>query len=169
MFWPAEGLRGVTSSPCLTKEDTRGDFSAVVGLCNLQPVSESKPHPLKHTFPKSERLHSKKLIQELFEKGSSFYIYPFKVLFLPLAEEGVHQVLFSVSKKKFKRAVDRNLIKRKIREAYRLNKHQLCSLPGKSSLLMAYIYTGKKIPEYHFLEKRLLKSLRRLIENLHSP
>ena len=106
--------------------------------------------------------------QELFEKGSSFYIYPFKVIFLPLAGEGVDQVLFSVSKKKFKRAVDRNLIKRKIREAYRLNKHQLHSLPGKSSLLMAYIYTGKEIPEYHFLEKRLLKSLRRLIENLHS-
>ena len=136
------------------------------GFCNLNPVSQSTPHPSKHTFPKKERLHSKKLIQELFDKGSSFYLYPFKVLYLPNAEGGPHQVLFSVSKRKFKRAVDRNLIKRKIREAYRLNKHTLNSASEEQpSLLIAYIYTGKEIPDFHFLEKRLSKSLRRLVDN----
>ncbi len=129
-------------------------------------MSQSTTHPLKHTFPKAERLHSKKLIQELFEKGSSFYLYPFKVLYGPSPVQGPHQALFSVSKRKFKRAVDRNLIKRKIREAYRLNKHILTSdQEQQPSLLIAYIYTGKEIPDYHFLEKRLSKSLRRLVDN----
>jgi len=129
-------------------------------------VSQLTLPPLKQTFPKKERLHSKKLIQELFDKGSYFYLYPFKVLYLPVTEGGPIQVLFSVSKRKFKRAVDRNLIKRKIKEAYRLNKHLLNSTPEEQpSLLIAYIYTGKEIPDYHFLEKRLSKSLRRLIEN----
>ena len=128
-------------------------------------MSQNKANNLKQTFRKSERLHSKKDIQELFQKGSSFYLYPFKVLFLE-AEGAPRQVLVSVSKRKFKRAVDRNLIKRRIKEAYRLNKHILTSdQEQQPSLLIAYIYTGKEIPDYHFLEKRLSKSLRRLVDN----
>ena len=121
---------------------------------------------LKYTFPKSERLHSKKLIQELFDKGSSFYSYPFKVLVLPNPDEDCpnHQVLISVSKRKFKRAVDRNLIKRRIRESYRLNKQILYSNENvKTPQLIAYIYTGKEIPTYQFIEVKLSKSLKRLI------
>lgn len=127
-------------------------------------MSRLNTNRLKNTFPKAERLHSKKLIQELFDKGSSFYSYPFKILFWQLPDPGVHQVLFSVSKRKFKSAVDRNLIKRRMREAYRLNKHILYSNQEEQpSLLIAYIYTGKEIPDYHFLENKLSKSLKRLI------
>jgi ribonuclease P protein component len=127
-------------------------------------VSQSNTHKLNNTFPKSERLHSKKLIQELFQKGSFFYSYPFKVLFLPQPEGVSHQVLISVSKRKFKNATDRNLIKRRIREAYRLNKHTLNSnQEGQHSLSIAYIYTGKEIPTYQFIEAKLSKSLRRLM------
>ncbi|MCL4153088.1 UNVERIFIED_CONTAM: hypothetical protein GTU68_035681, partial [Idotea baltica] len=113
---------------------------------------------------KTERLHSKKIIQELFEKGSFFYSYPFKVIFLPSDEASAHQILISVSKRKFKNAVDRNLIKRRIREAYRLNKHILYSEQEvQPSLSIAYIYTGKEIPTYQFIETKLSKSLKRLI------
>ena len=128
-------------------------------------MSQNKANNLKQTFRKSERLHSKKDIQELFQKGSSFYLYPFKVLFLVSEEDTRHQVLVSVSKRKFKRAVDRNLIKRRIKEAYRLNKHQLHSEAlTQPSMRIAYIYTGKDIPEFQFLENRLRKTLKRLIQ-----
>src|SRR5580698_8922914 len=79
-----------------------------------------------YTFTKEERLCNKKLIHELFHKGSSFLCYPFKVSWLAVAEpqQFPAQVLLSVSKKRFKHAVDRNLLKRRIREAYRLGKQQ---------------------------------------------
>ena len=128
-------------------------------------MSQNTTRSLKNTFPKTERLHSKKLIQELFQKGSFFYSYPFKLLFLPLDEEcNSHQILISVSKRKFKNATDRNLIKRRIREAYRLNKHILYSNQERQpSLSIAYIYTGKEIPAYQFLEAKMIKSMKRLV------
>jgi len=115
-----------------------------------------------NTLNKSERLSSKKLIKELFDKGSSFYLYPFKVYFLPQTpEEGHNQILFSVSKRNFKRAVDRNLLKRRIREAYRLNKQ---SLSDYTFLLIAYIYTSKKILNYTEIEDKLKQTLNRLLD-----
>ena len=121
---------------------------------------------LKLTFPKEERLHSKKMIQELFEKGSSFYLYPFKIIYLKSQETtGANQVLISVAKRNFKKAVDRNLVKRRVREAYRLHKHRLnFSQKNKSPLLIAYLYTAKEIHPFHFIENKLIKSLTRLID-----
>lgn len=107
------------------------------------------------SFKKRERLSKELLIQELFEKGSSFYFYPFKVLHLPHPDQGsaVNEVLFSVPKRQFKKAVDRNKIKRRIREAYRLNKSAITA-PRK--LLIAYIYTAKTIlPSETFQQKVL--------------
>lgn len=122
---------------------------------------------LKYTFPKSERLHSKKLIQELFDKGSSFYLYPFKVIYLPQAGIDVNQVLISVSKKKFKKAVTRNLIKRKVKEAYRLNKNLLTAESQTfSNVLIGYIYTGKNVMPYQTMEGKLKKTLLRLKKEL---
>ena len=113
-----------------------------------------------YSFPKSERLFKRNSIQELFTKGSSFYLYPFKVLILKNDEFAVcHQVLFSVSKRNFKRAVDRNLIKRRMREAYRLNKVQL---PESPKLQMAYIYTPKEILDFHTIQEKLKESIKRL-------
>jgi ribonuclease P protein component len=114
----------------------------------------------RFTFRKEERLHKEKLIKELFETGSSFYFYPFKVLFQhnPEAEFPVHQVMISVSRKNFKRAVDRNLIKRRIRESFRLNKNLL---PARPRLLIAYIYTAKEILTFAQIQERLIKTLNR--------
>lgn len=115
---------------------------------------------VKFTFKKPERLSSKKEIQELFKNGSSFYLYPFKVVTLPNVESKVHQVLFSVPKRIFKHAVDRNLLKRRMREAYRLHKHLLTIEP--QVLNIAYIYTSKDILDYASIANPLEQSLIRI-------
>jgi len=113
-------------------------------------------------FPKTERLHSRKLIKELFEKSSSFFLYPFKVIFLPTSSGETNQVLISVSKKKLKRAVHRNLIKRRIREAYRLNKQlHVCEETGASKRI-GLIYVSSDLMEYGDIQKKLIRILSKL-------
>lgn len=99
-------------------------------------------------LPKSERLHADKLIKELFHEGSSFFLYPFKVIFLRKIDLSgqTNQILISVSKKKIKKANGRNYIKRRVREAYRLQKHSLSS----DGLLIGFIFVGN--PEMTFSE-----------------
>ena len=115
----------------------------------------------KLTFKKEERLNKEKWIRELFETGSSFHLSPFRVIFLPHPDGTypVHQVLISVSTRNFKKAVDRNTIKRRIREAYRLNKAKIHS-PGK--WLIAYIYTAKEILPSVAIHSKLLLTFDRL-------
>ncbi|HET6543977.1 MAG TPA: ribonuclease P protein component [Chryseolinea sp.] len=114
----------------------------------------------KFTFKKEERLFKEKIIQELFDKGSSFYLYPFKVFYSPNRDRQYpyHQILISVSKKNFKKAVDRNLIKRRIREGYRLNKNQL---GDQNKLVIAYIYSAKEILPSVQIHERLVKTFKR--------
>ena len=121
---------------------------------------------ISHTFPKAERLCSKKLISELFAKGSAFNLYPLRFVSLkaetPLPE--FPQVLISVSKKYFKRAHDRNRLKRQIREAYRLNKHKLLSENGQFYAVLGIIYIGKEKVAYNLIEKKLNSGLDRLVK-----
>jgi ribonuclease P protein component len=117
-------------------------------------------------FPKSERLHSAKLIDELFAEGTSFTVYPLRVVYLkqPLHSHTTHQVLVTIPKKRFKRAVDRNKMKRRIKEAYRLHKQVLNSEMQKFSLVIGYIYVGRDIASYQEVEEKLKESLLRLKE-----
>ena len=109
------------------------------------------------SFKKTERLNKKIWIKELFEKGSSFYLYPFKVLLLPHPDNSdSNQVLISVSKRNFKRAVDRNRIKRRIRESYRLNRDLYSST---DKYLIAYLYTSKDILTFHEIQESMIKIL----------
>jgi ribonuclease P protein component len=113
-----------------------------------------------YTFKKEERLCSKKLLEELFNNGSSFLLYPFRVSWLPsvLNPDIPVQVVINVSKRKFKRAADRNLLKRRIREAYRLNKGELLySFLQKNNLqiILSINYVGNEILEYVVIEKKL--------------
>lgn len=117
----------------------------------------------KYTFPKSERLTGKKSIEELFAKGSSFFVHPI-VLKYQLVEGASHKILIAVSKKALKKAVDRNLVRRRIREAYRLNKHQL-SAKNNSFYNLAFIYTDQNILAYKEIENKLCKLLQRLEKN----
>ncbi|HTH82102.1 MAG TPA: ribonuclease P protein component [Mucilaginibacter sp.] len=119
------------------------------------------------TFKKEERLCNKRLIDSLFHNGSSFLCYPFKAswLFIDEPQSSPAQILFSVSKKRYKRAVDRNLIKRRMREAYRLNKQQrlydvLAGADKKIVLSVGYI--GKEIADYELIEKKMQKLLSQL-------
>jgi ribonuclease P protein component len=109
----------------------------------------------RFTFKKAERLSKEKLIKELFEKGSSFYLYPFKVIYLPNPDKSflVNQVLISVSSRQFKRAVDRNKIKRRIREAFRLQKEILDK--NSERVIFAIIYTAKEILPYAELKEKV--------------
>jgi len=111
------------------------------------------------TFKKSVRLSSEKRIQELFKKGSSFYLYPFKVVFLPSQETAASQILISVPVRSFKKAVDRNKVKRRIREGYRLQKQ---NLPQSAKFLIAYIYTAKEIHPSKFIHDKLNQSFQHL-------
>ncbi|MEQ9098398.1 MAG: ribonuclease P protein component [Imperialibacter sp.] len=127
-------------------------------------MKEQEYRSLPATFSKSERLKRDKRIKELFQKGSSFFLYPLLIKYMESpVPEGVNQILFSVSKKNFKRAVDRNLLRRRMFEAYRLHKHTLTSLPDQENfLLIAYIYVGKEKATYQLIERQLIAALKRL-------
>jgi ribonuclease P protein component len=124
-----------------------------------------------NTFNKEERLCSRKLLDLLFKNGSSFLLYPYRVsyLFVPVEHQFPAQVVINVAKKRYKRAVDRNLIKRRSREAYRLQKEQeLYTLLPESEemLLLSLQFVGKKIYEYSFFEKKLVATLKKLVSTI---
>lgn len=124
-----------------------------------------------NTFNKEERLCSKKLIDLLFKDGSSFLLYPFRVsyVFTDAPHSFPVQVVINASKKRFRRAVDRNLIKRRSREAYRLQKQtQLYSLllDREDLLLLSLQFVGKQIYEYSFFEKKMSAVFKRLISTI---
>ena len=116
--------------------------------------------PKTFGFPKAEKLTGKKKIEELFKDGSSFFLHPFILKYNAVAE-GPHRILISVPKKKHKRAVDRNLIKRRIREAYRLNKALIYQEPTQF-FHVGIIYQDENILSYSEIEEKLLILLKRL-------
>jgi len=123
------------------------------------------------TFRKTEKLCSKKAFEALFEKGNSFFIFPLQIIWLesPADIPVPSQVAFSVSKKYFKRAVKRNLIKRRIREAYRKNKHVLYEfLSGRGKkIIFIIIYKADVIPDYLSVEESVSLAIEKLISEIN--
>ncbi|AIZ63089.1 hypothetical protein PK28_04155 [Hymenobacter sp. DG25B] len=129
-------------------------------------MDDTTPGARSYSFSKEEHLCRKKLIDELFARGSSFGLYPLRLIWLPApaATTAPPQVLVSVSKRNFKRAVDRNYFKRLMREAYRQNKYRLTEAAGGHSVgLLAIIYTGKEKKPFTLVEKKLISGLERLL------
>ncbi|MEO6884155.1 MAG: ribonuclease P protein component [Bacteroidia bacterium] len=116
----------------------------------------------KQTFKKQERLCSQILIEELIKTGKFFSVAPFRVVWKKAVSENnfLTQILISVPKRKFKRAVDRNHLKRLIREAYRKNKETL--LLQKENTRIAFIYTSSTSLSYAEIESKILLILQRL-------
>jgi ribonuclease P protein component len=123
---------------------------------------------IKFTLNKTERLSSRKIIAGLYESGFFVSKYPIRInyLFTPLPVPGMHlQAMVSVSKKKFNKAVDRNRIKRLLREIYRHKKHQLYNrLEEKNQFLaIGIIFTGTQMIDYWEMETVFNKVFHKLL------
>ena len=120
-------------------------------------------------FSRYERLKSRKLIEHLFREGKAMHVPPLRVIYLPCEQLHYHQVLFAVSKKKVRRAVMRNKLKRRIREAYRLHKYLLSKAPPPY-FLIGYVYIGGS-ELYHFktIQEKVITSLQRLNKLSQAP
>lgn len=119
----------------------------------------------RKTFSKEERLCSKRLVDDLFRNGSSFLIYPYRVVFVPVEGPPTVQVLLSVSKRRFKHAVHRNLLKRRMRECYRLQKGERLypAIQGKPyGLAVAIQYVAKEPLDFSFMGDRMAAVLDKL-------
>jgi len=120
---------------------------------------------MNQTFAKDERLCRKLLISKLFQEGKSFYLHPFRVLFMVerIPVDVPVQILISVPKQNLKKAVDRNKIKRRIREAWRMNKYMLYEqlTERQQQMAVSIIYTASEIlPSDQIREKIILILLR---------
>lgn len=121
----------------------------------------------RYTLSKEERLSWKRHIDLLFAEGHSLMAFPLRVVYLPVEEKDLLSraaIMISVPKKKFKRAVKRNLIKRQVREAYRIHKYELTEpLQEKNkSMLVAFLYIDKEIRPFAEIEKAMEKALKAL-------
>lgn len=116
-------------------------------------------------FRKEERLCSRTAINELFKSGKTFVVYPYKVVYLQTSSnKSSTKILITIPKRNFKKAADRNRLKRRTKEAYRLNKQSLYSyLEFKPfSLTIGLIYIGSKEEEYNELCPKIILILNRL-------
>jgi|SRR5450432_3449377 ribonuclease P protein component len=126
---------------------------------------------------KQKRLKSRKLIEELFSKGKRVNVFPLCAFYMFKQNENVKSKLqcgVGAGTRNFKKAVDRNRIKRVIRETYRLQKNELENKMTKhsKSLVLFFIYTGKELPESGVVREKMAIILQKLLiiadENLAS-
>jgi len=119
------------------------------------------------SFTKEERLSSFKEIQALMKKGHTFFHYPFKVVYQNVSplnsneERCLNSIIVSVPKRYFKRAVKRNLLKRRIRESYRLNKGLLVAPQGGKTNAL-FVYISKEVLEFSYIERKLQEVLAKI-------
>ena len=122
------------------------------------------------TLGADERIKSRKAILSLFEKGTSFSIFPIRVVYIhdQNSENSGLKAAFTASKKNFKKAVDRNRIRRLMKESWRLQKNnlQLSLQSSQKSLDIFFIYTGKELPEYPFIYKKMEEVIQKLHDQI---
>lgn len=111
---------------------------------------------MDQSFKKIEKLKSQKLIEKLFSEGKSIAVYPLRLVYLKTSFEDPvkFKVGVSVSKRNFKKAVDRNRIKRLMREAYRLNKSKYFNnITDQYAFMILYI--GKSETDFNTISKKM--------------
>jgi ribonuclease P protein component len=128
------------------------------------------------TWNKKEKLKSRKRIERVFKEGKGLTLFPFKVWWLlqPGAADRIQtadsplQAGFGVSSRHFKKAVDRNRVKRLSREAYRLQKQPLFQRLEEKGLCLAvfFVYTGKDLPEYATVTHKIGVLLQKLLKEI---
>ena len=121
------------------------------------------------TYGKDDKLKSRKVIESLFSGGHSFTVYPLKVLYkIESSEQGVLQAGVAVSKRLFKKAVDRNHVKRLLRESYRIQKKDLKELVKSEqlSVYLFFIYLDKTKTTFDVLSQTINKCLDRVQQKL---
>lgn len=123
----------------------------------------------KFGFPKEEHLTSKLIIDKLYKEGASVVSFPLRAVFIPLEpqeKQPTAAILINVAKKRFRHAVDRNLLKRRIREAYRLNKtpfiEELDAM--KKNMAVAILYIDNRHSSTEYLKRKMVKLLAAIIE-----
>jgi ribonuclease P protein component len=123
------------------------------------------------TLGKDERLKSRKQIEKLFAEGKSIVVSPFRIYFLvhdPWTTDHGLQFGVGVSAKNFKKAVDRNRIKRLTREAWRLQKNELSEKTKTTHkrLNVFFIYTGKELPDFTTVKDKVAVALKKLVDKI---
>jgi ribonuclease P protein component len=124
----------------------------------------------RYFFGKESKLKSRKLIQQVFTKGKAFSVFPLKVVWLPHNPSQHLQAGVSVSSRYFKKAVDRNTIKRLMREAYRLNKNHLeeSLIQYNKKLSLFIIYNAKEVVDFNIINECCKKIINRLIKEMNA-
>lgn len=122
----------------------------------------------RNTFPKEEHLCGQTAIDMLFRKGKSFLAFPVKVTYILTTDEVPVRCMVVAPKKKFKHAVDRNLVKRQLREAYRKNKHALFDWveTHQQQLHLSMVFVSDRHIPSHVVERKIKVALDKLLEKL---
>jgi len=121
-------------------------------------------------FKKAERLKSQKALDILLKKGSVYFLFPLRVAWMvtdyPI--ESPAQVAFAVPKKRFKRANKRNLVKRRLREAYRLNKQHLYKVLNNQNIhvQLLIVYIANEVLDYHDIEPKIKATFDYIVANI---
>jgi ribonuclease P protein component len=121
---------------------------------------------MQNTFKKEEKLKKSKLITQLFAEGKSITEFPIKLIYLQVDHNSPYKIQAGVSaaKRKFSKAVDRNKIKRLLREVYRKNKYLIYQSEHTKKHIFMFIYQGKKEIEYKILEEKMIIILQKFLE-----